>query len=501
MDKTLSADIGRSQVATIESENFIAVAVIIVIVATTLRLIFLGKFSLWIDEAIYANNAHTTLRNLFEITRDNNTTPIGLPLLLFVIEKFSSSTWILRFPSVLFSVGAIVIILSLPRVGISRGYCLVVAAVMAISPSQIRYAQEVREYALSVFAVAVLLYFFFKYLEKGSLSNLIALTIGIAATPFLAYGSCFAALAVIGSIAIVHSDRWSKRRLVDLIVMTTAFAIAAIVSYLTIAKYQAYVASAGYLVEDYPPAVEGGATVWVARSLKWLMTSLRDYIGFHFSGRDSAILFIFIMVVSITRFIIRLEQLRREPILLLFVVLVGGCILAAFLRLYPFGGIRQQLFAAPIVILATVCAGAQLYAQFDGQWRRLILSSIAAITLAGSVTKLPAIYSEREDIRSAVTRGLQGADPKNVYVYYGAVPAVDFYYSDNDFMRGTGPRGNIAAMADEAIRVASDRKLYLLFSHVFSNEDDLLIAELRARGWTVVRDRQFTGSRAVYLSR
>jgi hypothetical protein len=150
--------------------------------------------------------------------------------------------------------------------------------------------------------------------------------------------------------------------------------------------------------------------------------------------------------------------------------------------------------------LAAVRAGTLLWSQFDMQWRRVAFGGIAAIVLAASTLQIPTTYEEREDIRSAVMIGLKRADPKDVYVYYGAVPAVDFHYLESGFKRGTWLRGNIAAMADEAIQVASDRKLYLLFSHIYYNEDDLLIAELRARGWLVVGDERYKGSRAVYLN-
>ena len=197
------------QTATFGSRTYVVAAISILIVATILRLPYLGEISLWLDEAVYANNARTTLHNLVEVTRGNST-PLGLPLLLFVIEKFSVSAWIVRAPSVVFSVGAIAIILALPRVGIARGYCLAAGAVLAISPQQIRYAQEVREYALSVFVVAMLLYLFLKYLDRSSVRNLVLLAIGLAATPFLAYGSCFAALAIIVCAAFIPSDRGTK---------------------------------------------------------------------------------------------------------------------------------------------------------------------------------------------------------------------------------------------------------------------------------------------------
>jgi hypothetical protein len=487
-----------SPIAMIGSRTYVAAAISILTVATILRLPHLGV-SLWFDEAIMAPNARTTLQNLIEVTRSANSNPLGLPLLLFVIEKFSLSAWIVRAPSVVFSVGAIAVILALPRVGIMRGYCLAVAAVLAISPQQIRYAQEVREYALSVFVVATLVYLFFKYLDKGSVRNLILLAIGIAATPFLAYGSCFAALAVIACTAFIPSDRGTKRWLLDTVVMIAAFVAAAVVSYATIAKYQRHIRLYWYLLQYYPPRVEDSAAVWVARSFEWLWTSFSNYIGAFFGGYETAALFVFLIVVTLSRFVLEPARLRQEPILLLFVVLVGGSVAAAFLRLYPFGAIRQQLYAAPVVILATVRAGALLWSQCDIQWRRLTFGGMAAIVLAASVARIPATYGEREDIRSAVTIGLKDADPKDVYVYYMAVPAVDFHYPDSGFKRGKP--GNIAAMADEAIQVASDRNLYLLFSHIENNDDDLLIAELRARGWIVVRDERYIGSRAVYLSR
>ncbi len=381
------------------------------------------------------------------------------------------------------------------------------AAVLAISPAQIRYAQELREYAFSVFVVAMQMYLFFQYLEKSSLRNQVALTIGIAAAPFLAYGSCFSSLAIIVCAAIIHSDRGSKRWLVDVTIMTCAFVMAAVVSYLTVAKYQEYVLSAGHLMGNYPPVREGSAVVWTARSVKWLLISLgialdwgQGYIGWNFAGSDTAPLFIFLIVLSLSRFVFEPARLRQEPILLLFVVLVIGSVVAAFLRLYPFGPIRQQLYAAPVVTMAVVRAGALLWYEFDIQWRRLALCSIAAIVLATSAIRMPAVYREREDILSAVKNGLMGASFENVYVYWGAVDAVDFYYPGSDFKRGTYyPPGNVAAMADEASRVASNTKLYLLFSHIRGNEDDLLMAELQARGWSIVRDNKYIGSRAVEL--
>jgi hypothetical protein len=497
MHKNLPDGSDSSAIAMIGSRSYVAAAISILIVATILRLPHLGV-SLWFDEAITANSARTTLQNLIEGTRTNST-PLGLPLLLFVIEKFSVSAWIVRAPSVVFSVGAIAVTLALPRVGIVRGYCLAVAAVLAISPQQIRYAQEVREYALSVFVAATLVYLFFKYLDKGSVRNLVLLAIGIAATPFLAYGSCFAALAVIVCTAFIPSDRGTKRWLLDTVVMIAAFAAAAVVSYITIAKYQKHMRLYWYLLKDYPPTVEGSTAVWVASSLKWLWTSFSNYIGAFFGGYETAALFVFLFIVTLSRLVLAPARLKRDPILLLFVVLVGGSVAAAFLRLYPFGAIRQQLYAAPVIILATVRAGALLCSQFDIQWRRLTIGGVAAIVLAASLMRIPATYGEREDIRSAVTIGLKDADPKNVYVYYMAVPAVDFHYRDSGFKRGTP--GNPAAMADEAIQVASDGKLYLLFSQLQNNDDDLLIAELRARGWIVVRDERYIGSRAVYLNR
>lgn len=490
-----------AETRSIGSRTYIAAAVSILVAATILRLLHLGEISLWVDEAMVANESRTTLQNLIDLTRSEHSSPLGMGLLLFIIEKFSVSPWILRFPSVLFSVGAIAVILALPRVGMSRGYCLGAAAVLAISPSQIRYAQEVREYALSVFIMAVQMYLFFQYLEKSSFRNQVALTISIAAAPFLAYGNCFSSLAIIVTSAAIHPDRGSKRWLVDVTMMTAAFVMTAVVSYLTVTKYQEYVLSAWYLAGNFPPVREDSAVMWIARSVKWLLNSLQGYIGWNFAGLDTAPLFIFLIVVSLARFVFEPARLRQEPILLLFMVLVGGSVVAALLRLYPFGPIRQQLYAAPIVTLAVVRSGALLWSQFDIQWRRLALCSIGAIVLATSAIRMPAVYHEREDILSAVKNGLMGASFEDVYVYYGAVPAIDFYYPESGFRRGTNLRGNVAAMADEASGVASDRKLYLLFSHIFSHEDDLLIAELQTRGWSVVRDKEYTNSRAVELNR
>jgi hypothetical protein len=205
--------------------------------------------------------------------------------------------------------------------------------------------------------------------------------------------------------------------------MMATFGAAAIVSYVTIAKYQQRVALSWYLAEFYPPAGDGDAAAWTVRSLGWLMTSLRDYIGAQFggyyttapdyigaplAGYDTWALFVFLIVVPLYPFVLKPARLKQEPLLLLFV-----CWPADRLRRHFSDSIRlarsgRQLYAAPIVILAAVRANALLWSQFNVRWRHLAFAGMATIVLAASAMRIPTMYGEREDIRSAVTIGLKG---------------------------------------------------------------------------------------------
>ena len=77
------------------------------------------------------------------------------------------------------------------------------AAILAVSASQIRYAQEVREYSLSVLCAAILIYCLLRWEAAGSRSRHPALLYALLFfAPLIQYGLVFFAFAVLSTIVL-----------------------------------------------------------------------------------------------------------------------------------------------------------------------------------------------------------------------------------------------------------------------------------------------------------
>jgi hypothetical protein len=108
---------------------------------------------------------------------------------------------------------------------------------------------------------------------------------------------------------------------------------------------------------------------------------------------------------------------------------------------------------------------------------------------------------ELEDVVSAVTRELGAVDGKDVYVYYGAIPAVQFHFPDSGFRLATGGRGQTEFTGREIIERMPSCDFYLLFSHVFRNEDRDIVAFLQSQGMLPVGRKAYAGASVVKMRR
>ena len=137
---------------------FVIAALCLLVISTPLRVYHLGDRSLWFDEAVTANVARDTLTHMIAETRGRLTSPILYPSILYLVQKVSTSAVAVRAPSVLASLLAVGLMLAMVRAKLSYSGALIAAAILAVSSSQIRYAQEVREYSLAVLWGAALAY-------------------------------------------------------------------------------------------------------------------------------------------------------------------------------------------------------------------------------------------------------------------------------------------------------------------------------------------------------
>ena len=273
--------------------------------------------------------------------------------------------------------------------------------------------------------------------------------------------------------------------------LSLTFLTAMVISYLITAKYQMGVAKAWYLLNAYPP--EG-----FLLTIKWLIWSNAEYLMYALGGlMPATVAVLSIALFSALAFKNRSLKSVEKRILFVVIALLISSNLLAFLGLYPFGGMRQHLFATPLILLATVSSCVFLFerTKHSGIY---IAALVALIVIPASVLKLNTAYGEVEDIKSPIMKIDMMATGDRVFIYYGAIPAIKFHYSERGFYLSKAKRRDIKSMYHE-IMALNSCNIYLVFSHIYRNEDEDLVSLLLKNGGVVVSDDKFRGSRLVRI--
>ena len=133
-----------------------------VIVAVIMRIIQLGTASYWYDEGFTVSISRLPFSRMLQATA-GDVHPPGYYLVTWLTARISDSPWVMRAPSVLFSLLALYVTWRLVKVfRFSRWAQIAVVAWVAVSPLQLHYAQEVRMYALLQLEVLALIYLLMK---------------------------------------------------------------------------------------------------------------------------------------------------------------------------------------------------------------------------------------------------------------------------------------------------------------------------------------------------
>lgn len=468
------------------------IALLLLALAVGLRLHRLSSRSLWYDEAVTANASRDTLPHVLDTTRQLSA-PMAYPYLLYLVEKVASTPAAVRMLSMLASVLAVLLMLAMTRAGIRPEAALFAAAILACSSSQIRYAQEVREYALAVLAATILMYLFLRWETAGSRNRQPwLLYIALFLAPLVQYGLALFSAAVFAAIAIrLLRVRETRFRASHLALATVSLGAGCVASLLLTLRYQFHAAGVQwYLAANYFDPKRSSL-------LGFLVRTSTDLLRFMIPERllDIAV------VLSIAIFCV--AQIRRRtmhPALLLTLLSLGITIGASIAKVYPYGGVRQCLFLAPGIALVAGIAFADLVQRIKVPRQRevatvaalgiIVVSLLVSLYRGNRKNQFP--YGEYEDIQSVLAPLNRGLAPQDqVWVNHDAVPAVRFYrrMKDGRFCYGkyhADPQQYIPEVRAFAAR--RTQRMWLIFSHLQQPsdraEEQLIVHSLRP-GWDV----------------
>src|SRR5258708_7068322 len=220
---------------------FLAISLLVVLFAASLRIYRIAERSLWLDEAIAANISRGTLIETLTLTRGEHSAPIAHPLILYGVEKLAAGALAVRVPSLIASVLAVVGMLCFVTIpSIDPKTAVLSALMLSASVAQIRYAQEVREYSLSVLYATLLLYLFmFLTANREERHSPIVLYSALFAAPLIQYGLVLFSFGILAAVFILRlSNRQCQVRIPQIIIASLSLAAGSLLSYMLTLRYQ-----------------------------------------------------------------------------------------------------------------------------------------------------------------------------------------------------------------------------------------------------------------------
>lgn len=507
------------------SRDWISLALILAGFVLRLRQYLVNR-SLWLDEAMLANNILArTFAGLFQPLDNNQGAPIGFLLLQKTVTlTLGDSEYALRLLPFLAGILSLTLMFALTRKVAGAFAGNLALALFAFSPALIYYTSEVKQYSSDVAIALGLCLLCLKYAQdndwlalysqrefrefansaNGSGKNLRASYIRgtriktwLRNTAFLVFAGTFAvwfshpALFVLGGLGLTlflpAVRAKDARKIVALFFVAAAWSLSLGALYFVnlrpLASHQFFLDfwSEGFLPHDL--------SAW-----RWLGLSLNvpffDLLGLRTPYLVTAFLFL-IGLVGLTR---RLPRFGLFLLLIFFLTL-----LASFLTLYPFAG-RMILFLAPALTLLLAEGIADL-AGFIGHLigkmpsmnngfgqteslrkpaRSFLNLALAGYLLFGPLNLAAENFAApklHEHIRPTMeTLRDSRRDGDLIYVYSWAEPAVRFYapkygFAMSDFILGADHHDQPELYRAELDALRGNGRAWFLFSHVYENGD------------------------------
>ncbi|HEY6421596.1 MAG TPA: glycosyltransferase family 39 protein [Candidatus Binataceae bacterium] len=380
----------------------------ITIVGAILRMLFLGKQSLWNDEGYSAYVALLPWHSLVEVMEPN----MGLYyIMLHFWAWFGDSEFMLRLPSVICSVATIPVLYSLGKRLFDWRLGIIAALLMAVHAFDIQYAQEARSYSLVVLLITISSVYLLKGLERPTLANWI---LYILASILALYAHLFAGLILVAQwVFLLFSmyRTWSWRQLG---VIGLALVILSVPAVLLVFR------------------AHSGRPQWIPqtsfRGVILLFDNLAgsEPISPNIAGHCLAVLYLIGLLAGVVAFASAWFNRSRDAMagygFLLSGVLVPLILALAVSIIKPLIIARYFLVCLPFLILLTAAVITEL------RPRLLLLGMLVVfLSLESSQSYEYYVHSSKEDWRDAVLYLLANAQPgdaaivvsgQRVYRYY-----------------------------------------------------------------------------------
>lgn len=508
---------------------FVIGVVLILQIAFAARMTDITARSLWFDEAVEYLTASAPLSQLPQaIVLANYQPPLQSYLLHFWLKVSIEPIW-LRFMSVSLSMLTVACLIKWARSCLSDRAAWLAGLLVALQPAEIYYAQDVGEYALLVCSLSLGLCFLCLAHKHGHWRYWIAWAGFTLASTLSHYGASLVVVPV--AIVTFVENVWRRRKanVVRQIILSGVGAIvgaALIRNYISVQIKRTESLNAAPFVSLYREIVSfitAPSSTFSYGLIGWPISAIPKWV---------AVIVLISIGVGIVLAWRRLSHRLLSWLLVTYVV-YWGVVRAG---LYVGYGWRYSLIFTPLFVLVTADV-------LDGLWHgrtawlgKALLVGILSVQIGA----LP---------QPSISRWIRGSsswqmveqmnkvfeywqtyrrEDEATFVYYGAVPAFRYYLQlyGVDSERGDNLQPFIECSAQQATRVCIENKLFfspwirsmppvetiskmeevmgglpdrlwIVFSHVYGDEEQEMIRQLRNR-YRVMRHYS-EGCAAVYL--
>ncbi len=498
-------------------ERTMIFALVLFGVALRLRQYLTGR-SLWLDEAMLALNiVRRDFAGLLQPLDDNQGGPVGFLLAeKLVVTLLGNHELTLRLLPLLAGCAALPLFALLLRQGLGKTGAFAALTLFAAGAPVVYYASEVKQYSSDVFIALLLLWLAgeiqsFNHkatpnntkeheenLKRSSIGELHVLRgqkVFLTVTGILAVWCSHPALFVlagVGATLLVHyaiqkDYRQLKQTLLMISLWVASFAA---LYFISLRGLAANTFLLDYWATSFMPMPPWANWGWFPATLQ---ASLETPAGLGTIWLLPGAL----MLIGLVALLRRQWQFGSVLALTLLAALA-----ASGLGKYPFAG-RMILFTAPL-LLALVGAGLDAVVEWSGRLRWA--GAVAVVVLAGFLLYQPLASAAQnfvspkyyEHIRPTMAYLQANRKPSDVlYIYYWATPAFRYYapfygFAETDFIAGADYGNNPSRLLAEIDRYKGQKRVWVLFSHVYEkgdyNEKDTLLAHLDETG---IRKREF----------
>jgi len=489
--------------------------VLVLLIAFALRVWDIDSRSLWFDEAFEYWSATVDLKSLPQTVLSAYQPPLYTFLLHLWLNFGAEAIW-LRFLSVVLSMlGLVGMLIWNHRLFGLRG-ALVAGMIMAVLPPEIRYAQEVGEYALMecllVWGLNSLHYTF----ENPSWKIWIFWGLLSVLSAYSHYGASIVVVSLgvatfLENLICNHKDNLFRQAIVVLFSITLDIPI--LVYFL---PHQI----------QRQPYIPAPSMFFSTTELEKFFLSIGDTFLFHLTGWPFSSLpkwfgqtVIYVILVFSIFILVQSSPKAQKRVFVWFLGTYAAYFIAVRTGLYAYGeyGFRYALILSPLFILVITAVIDQLLQSkqaFAALTLSLAIVGLAAYSLPNrtisQITRAEQLWPETEDLREVAKCWLEHQDENDItYVYYGALPAFryyirlyglesghplpptwystcwartsDEYCSSNSIFYGEWLR----ALSPEEKRLSIQETLghlperfWLIFSHVSGSEDETILESL-----------------------